>query len=96
MDEVILMYNERPCPDPKCSCNDTANLLAEFALCMNRGDTPDSPAAQSVVEQWNACTCGNGCDCTSIPTDADSYGAGTAKYMTDAIEFYKNKTNYPH
>lgn len=88
------MYENKPYFEPKESGNEAADLVAEFALCMKRGDSPDSPAAQSVVEQWRNCQCSGGGDefsVSGIPADAESYGTGTAKYMTDAIEFYRKK-----
>lgn len=81
------MYENRPYSEPKkgTSGNTAADIAAEFAACMNRGDSPDSPAAQSAAERWwNACH--TAC-CGTI--DAESCGTGTAKYITEAIEFYR-------
>ena len=81
------MYENKPYFDPKegtdgCS---TAEIAAEFAACMKRGDSPDSPAAQSAAAQWCACGCG-----TEHPAfDAEAYGTGTTNYITEANEFYK-------
>lgn len=89
------MYENRPYFDPKDGTNgcEVADVVAEFATCMKRGDSPDSPAAQSAVEQWracrNACCGGELLGVESIALDVESYGTGTSKYITDAIEFYK-------
>lgn len=85
------MYENKPYFEPKESGNEAADLMAEFALCMKRGDSPDSPAAQSVAEQWRNCQCvgcGDTFSARNIPADAEFYGAGTSQYMTEAIEFY--------
>ena len=87
------MYENRPYFEPKRNGNEVADIVADFAACMKRGDSPDSPAAQSAVEQWrachNACCGGELLGVESIAFDVESYGTGTAKYMTDAIAFYK-------
>ncbi len=89
------MYENRPYFEPKESGNEVADVIAEFALCMKRGDSPDSPAAQSAVEQWknchNACCGGELLSADNISFDVESYGAGTTRYMNDAIEFYRRK-----
>lgn len=88
------MYENKPYFDPKEGTDGcgTADIAAEFALCMKRGDSPDSPAAQSAAKQWCACHGSCGCDVsgTEVPAfDAESYGAGTTKYIAEALEFYR-------
>ncbi|MGN1346542.1 MAG: hypothetical protein ACI4V1_07130 [Eubacteriales bacterium] len=91
------MYEDKPYPIPKESGSEAADVLAEFALCMKRGDSPDSPAAQSAAEQWKNCQC-TGCGGSlpgpeSIPPEAETYGTGTTRYIADALEFYKGRKN---
>lgn len=85
------MPENRPYFEPKSgtSGNDIADIVAEFAICMKRGDSPDSPAAQSAVERWRACCTNCGSDLPVLPFDTENYGTGTADYMSDAIVFYK-------
>ncbi len=88
------MYENKPYFEPKegITGNEVADIVAEFALCMKRGDSPDSPAAQSAVEQWRACCTDCGSDLPgveSIAFDVESYGTGTTDYISDAIAFYK-------
>ncbi len=91
------MYENKPYSEPKegAAGNEIADIVAEFALCMKRGDSPDSPAAQSAVEQWRGSVCRNACcgeelpGAESIAIDVESYGTGTTDYINDAIAFYK-------
>lgn len=88
------MYEHKPYFDPKEGTDGcgTADIVAEFAACMKRGDSPDSPAAQSAAEQWCACRSSCGCDAESaenLAFDAEAYGTGTTNYITEAIRFYR-------
>ena len=85
------MLENRPYFEPKSgtSGNEIADIVAEFALCMKRGDSPDSPAAQSAVERWRACCTNGGSDFHVPPFDAENYGSATTDYMNDAFDFYK-------
>lgn len=79
-------------PENTASGNKIADIAAEFALCMKRGDSPDSPAAQSAVERWRACCMDCGRDLSgaeAFASDAESLGTGTTDYISDAIAFYK-------
>lgn len=91
------MIENRPFSDPKYGTNgnEAADLIAEFAVCMRRGDTPDSPAAQSAAYRWCACrTCGfDGMCKADYPTDTPSYDSDTAGYIARAVEYYKNGMN---
>ena len=57
-------------------------------MCMQRGDSPDSPAAQSAVEQWRACH-NEQLNPDNISADVEAYGRGTRDFMKQAISFYK-------
>ena len=70
------------------SGNEIADAVAAFTMCMQRGDSPDSPAAQSAVEQWRACH-SEPLNADSISEDVEAYGSGTRDFMKDAIAFYK-------
>lgn len=79
------MLENRPYFDPKegTTGSSTDEIAAQFAVCMKRGDSPDSPAAQSAAEQW--CTCHT----DSAQFDPQIYGTGIRDYIDDAVTFYK-------
>ncbi len=74
--------------DPKrgTNGNSAAEIAAEFATCMVRGDTPDSTAAQSAAKRW----VNNGVGRYGETFDADAYGIGTAGYIAEAVEYYRS------
>lgn len=82
------MIENKPYFEPKESGNDIADAVAAFTVCMQRGDSPDSPAAQSLVEQWRACH-NDQLNPDSISEDVEAYGSGTRNFMKEAIAFYK-------
>ena len=88
------MLEYRPYFEPQDGVpeNRIAEIAAEFALCMKRGDSPDSPAAQSAVERLKACCTDCGSDLPNgrdLPFDAEICGSGTSDYISDAVAFYK-------
>lgn len=88
------MIENRPYFEPQDGApeNKIADIAAEFALCMKRGDSPDSPAAQSAVERLQACCTDCGRDLTDgkdFPFDAEICGTGTSDYISDAVAFYQ-------
>ena len=79
------MYENTPYFDPKegTTGNRPDEIAAQFSLCMKRGDSPDSPAAQSAAEQW--CS-----TCTGYASlDPQTYGHGINDYISDAVAFYR-------
>lgn len=81
------MIENKPYFEPQNSGNEIADAVTAFTMCMQRGDSPDSPAAQSAVEQWRACHSELNAD--SISEDVEAYGSGTRDFMKQAISFYK-------
>jgi len=83
------MYENKPYFEPKEGTDGrrTADIAAEFAACMKRGDSPDSPAAQSAAEQW--CASRADCGTEGLAFDPESCGTGTAQYIAEAVEFYR-------
>lgn len=78
-------------------------ILAEFALCMNHGETPDSPPAQSLVKELQNHITRNYYLCTNqilaglgqmyvmderFRNNIDKHADGTAAFISKAIEIY--------
>ncbi len=82
------MIENKPYFEPQESGNEIADAVVAFTMCMQRGDSPDSPAAQSAVEQWRACH-SEQLNAESISEDVEAYGTGTRDFMKQAIAFYK-------
>lgn len=82
------------------------HIMADFALSMNRGDTPGSAAAQSLVSQLQNHITGNYYLCTKeilaglgqmyvtdqrFTKNMDRHADGTARYVSAAIAVYCGK-----
>ncbi len=80
------------------------DIIEDFAECMKRGDSPDSSAAQSAVQRLTSHLSDSGvgssdevlselCDIyvsgDKLSSNIDSHGFGTARYMSDAISYYR-------
>ena len=80
------MDENRPYFNPKegTTGNRAEDIAAQFSDCMKRGDSPDSPAAQSAAEQWCVCSAAG-----MLPLDTAAYGAGINDYISDAVTFYR-------
>ncbi len=85
------MNENRPYFESGDRTEEVEKIIEEFALCMKRGDSPDSSVAQSTVEKWKYClgNCPELLGIDSVNCDIESYGRGTTQYMNDAIEFYR-------
>lgn len=85
------MLDNRPYFDPKdgTNGNEVADLIAEFSVCMKRGDTPDSPAAQLAAYRWCASrSCGfEGMCGTDFMNGIPVYDDDTACYIARAVEY---------
>lgn len=92
MEPTVEMI-ERPYFESGDKTDEIRGIIAEFALCMNRGDTPDSSAAQSAAEKWRKQfgDTSSADDVYGTSYDFESYGAGTADYMNDAIAFFRRR-----
>ena len=79
------------------------DILAEFALCMKNGNTPDSAEAQTLVKRWQKYITENYYHCTDeilaglgqmyvaderFKNNIDKHADGTAAFMYDAIKVY--------
>lgn len=78
-------------------------IMAEFSLCMKRGDTPDSQEARQLVKTLQAHITDNYYTCTEpillglgqmymgddrFRANIDRHGDGTAQFICDAIQAY--------
>jgi len=81
-------------------------VLAEFAVCMKNGETPDSTQAQSLVKKLQNHISENYYVCTNeilaglgqmyvsderFRNNIDKHAAGTAEFISEAIENYCRK-----
>lgn len=81
-------------------------MMAEFAACMKKGETPDSARAQSLVKMLQAYITENYYRCTDgilaglgqmyvaderFQNNIDKHAPGTAAFIRDAIETYCRK-----
>jgi DNA-binding transcriptional MerR regulator len=78
-------------------------IMAEFALCMKKGETPNSAEAQQLVKALQAHITGSYYNCTNeilaglgqmyvaderFKNNIDRHGEGTAEFICDAINAY--------
>lgn len=83
--------------------NAMESIMAEFAECKKEGKSPESEAAQLLVEKWQNFITENYYACTKdilaglgemyvsderFKTNIDKHGEGTAQFMSDAIKVY--------
>ncbi|MBQ9943137.1 MAG: MerR family transcriptional regulator [Clostridia bacterium] len=81
-------------------------IMAEFALCMKRGETPDSSEAQQLVKTLQSHITDNYYTCNDqillglgqmyvgderFRQNIDRHGDGTARFICDAVEVYCKK-----
>ena len=81
-------------------------IMAEFALCMKRGETPDSSEAQQLVKTLQSHITDNYYTCNDqillglgqmyvgderFRQNIDRHGEGTAQFICDAVEAYCKK-----
>jgi hypothetical protein len=81
-------------------------IMAEFARCMTRGETPDSAEAQDLVKTLQDHITGNYYHCTKeilaglgqmyvaderFKSNIDRHGSGTAAFICEAIAVYCRK-----
>ena len=81
-------------------------IMTEFALCMKRGEAPDSKVAQQLVKTLQAHITENYYHCTKeilaglgqmyvadarFQSNIDRHGQGTAAFIRDAIDAYCGK-----
>lgn len=79
------------------------SILAAFAVCKGKENTPDSPAAQKLVEKLQDYITNNFYTCTKeilaglgqmytaderFKNNIDKHGEGTAEFISTAINFY--------
>lgn len=82
------------------------HIMAEFALCMKKGETPASAEAQSLVKMLQNHITDNYYQCTNeilaglsqmyvaderFKSNIDKHADGTAEFVCDAIEVYCGK-----
>ena len=82
------------------------HIMAEFALCMKNGDTPDSANAQSIVKKLQSHITENYYLCTNeilaglcqmyvsderFKSNIDKHADGAAEFICDAINVYCGK-----
>ena len=82
------------------------HIMTEFALCMKKGETPDSANAQSLVKKLQGHITENYYHCTDeilaglgqmyvadqrFKSNIDKHADGTAEFICDAIEVYCGK-----
>lgn len=84
--------------------NDGLNaMFAEFAVCLQSGQAPDSSDAQALVKELQSYITENYYTCTNeilkglgqmyvaderFKKNIDKHGSGTAQFVSKAIEFY--------
>ena len=81
-------------------------IMAEFALCMKRGETPDSSEAKQLVKTLQSHITDNYYTCNDqillglgqmyvgderFRQNIDRHGEGTARFICDAVEVYCKK-----
>ena len=82
------------------------SVLAKFAVCMNSGDTTDSPEAQALVKELQYYITDNYYTCTNeilaglgqmyvadkrFKNNIDKHPVGTAEFVSKAIKVYCSK-----
>ena len=88
-----------------CLAKDMDGIMAEFAECKRKGETPNSPVAQDLVKKLQSHITENYYTCTNeilsglgqmyvaderFKKNIDKHGDGTAEFVSEAIGVYSS------